>query len=206
MPTAYTYKIEDGIITTGRDFLIECMKAFGVECDIGSDPLTAPVHKEVYPNTYYQEEMQAALKECGRLMHLSLQDARDEMIKRHKERTDRLKRFAEEIIERNKRYAKVRAEIKSWKTAASMSDSLKRFALNQIDICMDDQFFIDELLREADEPLDDSDKAVKDYIAKECKTVMREYDDMKAEWNNQVEMAKKKNEWARDVIASLYTA
>ena len=40
MPTGYTAYIEDGSITTGKEFLKLCSRAFGVAIDIKDEPLS----------------------------------------------------------------------------------------------------------------------------------------------------------------------
>lgn len=42
MPTGYTAFIEDGDITTGREFLLLCSRNFGVAIDVRDEPLSVP--------------------------------------------------------------------------------------------------------------------------------------------------------------------
>ena len=44
MPTGYTAFIEDGDITTGREFLLLCSRNFGVAIDVRDEPLSVPSH------------------------------------------------------------------------------------------------------------------------------------------------------------------
>ena len=40
MPTGYTAFIEDGDITTGKEFLLLCLRNFGIAIDVRDEPLT----------------------------------------------------------------------------------------------------------------------------------------------------------------------
>ena len=46
MPTGYTAYIEDGDITTGKDFLMLCSRAFGVAIDVRDEPLSVPTDRK----------------------------------------------------------------------------------------------------------------------------------------------------------------
>ena len=54
MPTGYTAYIEDGSITTGKEFLKLCSRAFGVAIDIKDEPLSVPTPVYVEPSSYYK--------------------------------------------------------------------------------------------------------------------------------------------------------
>ena len=43
MPTGYTSYIQDGDITTGKDFLKLCLRNFGVAINMRDEPLSKPV-------------------------------------------------------------------------------------------------------------------------------------------------------------------
>ena len=55
MPTGYTAYIEDGDITTGKEFLKLCTRAFGIAIDLKDEPLSVPTPTHFEPNTYYKE-------------------------------------------------------------------------------------------------------------------------------------------------------
>lgn len=63
MPTGYTAYIEDGDITTGKDFLMLCSRAFGVAIDVRDEPLSVPTPTHFEPNPYYQKRYEDSVKE-----------------------------------------------------------------------------------------------------------------------------------------------
>ena len=50
MPTGYTAYIENGDITTGKEFLKLCTRAFGVAIDQKDDPLSVPTKTKIKNN------------------------------------------------------------------------------------------------------------------------------------------------------------
>lgn len=52
MPTGYTAFIEDGDITTGREFLLLCSRNFGVAIDVRDEPLSVPTPTKFEPDPY----------------------------------------------------------------------------------------------------------------------------------------------------------
>ena len=57
MPTGYTAGIEDGTITTGKDFLKLCTRAFGIAMDLRDEPLSVPTPAKFEPDTYYRDRV-----------------------------------------------------------------------------------------------------------------------------------------------------
>ena len=56
MPTGYTAYIEDGDITTGKEFLKLCTRAFGIAIDLKDEPLSVPTKTHYEPSPYYKED------------------------------------------------------------------------------------------------------------------------------------------------------
>lgn len=73
-------------------------------------------------------------------------------------------KYAENAIQTNERYAKVRHEVEQWTPPSSNHNGIKEFALKQIDKCVVPERYIIEYQRQAQVVLDDSDDAVLVYI------------------------------------------
>lgn len=164
MPTGYTAGIEDGRITTGKDFLKLCTRAFGIAIDLKDEPLSVPTPTEFEPDTYYKKRLEDEKANFEKFKAMSLEEARAEMIRAYEDRIDMYKSMLEGCLKRNKQYAKVRAEVEDWNPPTSDHIKLKKFALKQIDMCIDTQEQIDRYREYANEELDDSDSAVAEYI------------------------------------------
>lgn len=62
MPTGYTAFIEDGDITTGKEFLLLCLRNFGIAIDVRDEPLTVPTPTHFKPCVYAQNRYIAAIE------------------------------------------------------------------------------------------------------------------------------------------------
>lgn len=203
MPTGYTAGIEDGTITTGKDFLKLCTRAFGIAIDLRDEPLSVSTPTKFVLDTYYKDRVDRARIELELAKNMSFEDAKAEMIKSHAENVAIYKSLAERDIENNKKYAKVKAEVKAWNPPTEEHYDIKRFALEQIDMCIVKQKWIDEYLQKANEKLDDSDEAVEKYIAEQIECC---YENVKRAENNlkeELERVASKNTWMEQFLNSL---
>lgn len=203
MPTGYTVGIEDGRITTGKDFLRLCTRAFGVAIDLKDEPLSVPTPIQVKPDTYFKDRLEEEKANLEKYKRMSFDEAKAEMLRSYADRVDMYRRMAEGSIERNKKYAKVRAEVKAWIPPTEKHLNLKKFALEQIDMCIDKQENIDEWLQKANEKIDDSDEAVENFIVEQieycCKSIKRAEEN----WNSELKRVADRNSWMEEFLGSL---
>ena len=61
MPTGYTYYINDGEITSGKEFLKLCTRAFGIAIDIKDESLDVPTPNHFEPDHYYEKAYKDSL-------------------------------------------------------------------------------------------------------------------------------------------------
>lgn len=203
MPTGYTAGIEDGEITTGKDFLKLCTRAFGIAMDLRDEPLSVHTPTKFEPNTYYKDRYEEAKEELEKCRKMSFEEAKTKMIKSHAGRVKMYRSIAERYIENNNKYAKVRAEVEAWIPPTPEHYNLKKFALGQIDMCIEKQEYIDECLQKANEKLDDSDKAVEEFISHEFESCYRGLKRAKENWKEEQARAASKNAWMENFLNSL---
>lgn len=203
MPTGYTAGIEDGRITTGKDFLRLCTRAFGVAIDLKEEPLSAPTPRTIKPDTYFKDRLEKTRANLERYKTISFEDAKAEMIETHTDRVNMYKNLVEQSIKKNEQYAKIKAEVEAWFPPTDVHRNLKNFALEQIDMCIEKQEHIDEWLQQANEKLDDSDEAVEGYIAEQieyhCESVKRAEEN----WKEELERVADRNSWMEEFLGSL---
>jgi hypothetical protein len=56
MPTGYTHKVQDGKITSLRDFAMECVRGMGVCISMRDDPHDKPIPERFEPEASYHDE------------------------------------------------------------------------------------------------------------------------------------------------------
>lgn len=203
MPTGYTAGIEDGKITTGKDFLRLCTRAFGIAMDVRDEPLSVPTPTKFEPDTFYRDKIDREKMDLEKWEEISFEDAKAEMVKAHADRVRMYKRMAENNIEKNKKYAKVRAEVEDWNPPTENHYNLKKFALEQIDMCVEKQEYIDEYLQKANEELDDSDEAVERFINERIEFCREDVKFAEEKWEAEVKRAEDKTIWMQQFLYSL---
>ena len=203
MPTGYTAGIEDGKITTGKEFLKLCTRAFGIAIDLKDEPLSVPTPTKFEPDTYYKKRLEDEKANFEKFKAMSFEEAKDEMIKAYKDRIDMYKSMLEGSLKRNEQYAKVRAEVEDWNPPTPDHIELKKFALKQIDMCIDTQEQIDRYREYANEELDDSDSAVAEYIHEQTEFHRQGVKRAKESWDDEVKRTEDKNKWMELFLNSL---
>ena len=156
MPTGYTQQIIDGTVKTPKEFLHLCLRNFGVCVSMRDVPFNeSQVDYTEYIKKYYQDSMgyhakalENAKAEYERVINLSDDDLYEMYVERfshnreyYQERTDKAKK-------QNAKYQVFYDAIKNWDCSEEF-DSIKKFALDQIDISKDDEdYYADELSKE----------------------------------------------------------
>lgn len=205
MPTGYTAHIEDGEITTGKEFLKLCTRAFGIAIDVKDEPLSTPTPSSFEPSPFYKESYDRALNKLEEVNKMTFEEAKIQMRADYEKRISDYKAYAERETAMNEKYAKVRKEVEEWIPPTEEHEGLKKFALEQIDMSMTKQKYIDEYLEKSKEEFDDSDEAVKDYINDIIDYYQRDIERSYKSWQEELERTRSKNEWMQKFLESLET-
>lgn len=203
MPTGYTAYIEDGSITTGKEFLKLCSRAFGVAIDLKEEPLSVPTPEYVEPDNYYKDRYNKAVVDLNAALSMTAEEAREKMRQSHEESVAHAKSYLTTLEEKNRLYASVREQVESWLPPTKDHIAIKDFALNQIDISIDHGDYLDEIRKKANSVLDDSDAAVAEYIEQEIKFREEDVERARKAWEAEVERTEKRNEFMRQFLDSL---
>lgn len=203
MPTGYTAYIEDGEITTGKEFLKLCTRAFGIAIDVKDEPLSTPTPSSFEPSPFYKESYDRALKKLEEVNKMTFDEAKIQMRADYEKRISDYKAYAERETAMNEKYAKVRKEVEEWIPPTGEHEGLKKFALEQIDMCVTKQEYIDEYLEKSKEEFDDSDEAVQNYINDIVDYYQRDAERSYKSWQEELERTRSKNEWMTKFLESL---
>lgn len=203
MPTGYTAWIEDGKIATGKDFLKLCTRAFGVAIDLKDEPLSVPTPTRFEPDTFYKNKIDREKMELKRYERMSFEDAKSEMIKSHADRVKMYKSMVEKSITNNEKYAKIRAEVETWNPPTKEHYNLKKFALEQIDMSIEKQEWIDEWISLSNEELDDGDEAVERFINEQIESCHKSVEFAEEQWKAELKRTEDRNTWMEKFLNSL---
>ena len=203
MPTGYTAHIEYGEITTGKEFLKLCTRAFGIAIDVKDEPLSTPTPSSFEPSPFYKESYDRALKKLEEVNKMTFDEAKIQMRADYEKRISTYKHYVERETAMNEKYAKVRKEVEEWIPPTEEHEGLKKFALEQIDMCVTKQEYIDEYLEKSKEEFDDGDEAVQNYINDIVDYYQRDIERSYKSWQEELERTRSKNEWMTKFLESL---
>lgn len=203
MPTGYTAFIEDGNITTGKEFLLLCSRAFGIAMEIRDEPLSVPTPTTFEPNGYYKNRYESAVKRLEVERNISFDDAKRRMRSDYNKRVEDAKRIIANMTAINERYAKVRGQVSGWIPPTDGHKGIKKFALEQIDMCVNSDKMFAYYQEIIDTPFDDSDEVVREYIAKYIEYLESEVKSAKIAFDEEVERAKEKTQFMKEFIESI---
>lgn len=132
MPTGYTSDVQNGKISTLRDFALQCARGMGALITMRDEPWNAPIPKQFSPqNSYHDEHIDAAKKLLAELPALTAAecDARaqaefDAAMAEHL-------RYAGNRSLSKTRYQEMLGKVEQWKPADGLT-GLKDFMLEQL--------------------------------------------------------------------------
>lgn len=203
MPTGYTAHIEDGTITTGKDFLLLCSRAFGIAIDVKDEPLTVPTPTKFEPSDYYQKRYDKAKQELFEGRRITFEEAREHMRSAYRDKVEDAKAVISRMKSINDKYSKVRDQVVGWVPPTDGHESIKKFALEQIDMCMYCERDFQYWQKIIDAPLDDSDEAVQNYMKEFISILEEDLDQAKKNLDEAINNAKEKTEFMKIFIDSL---
>lgn len=202
MPTGYTSFIQDGDITTGKDFLKLCLRNFGVAINMRDEPLSKPVPTQFEPNPYYKNDYEKTVEVRNKYRQMTLEEAKKELIEKHKKDMESARKSLDKYIAEDERYMKVRDEIEKWIPPTSEHENVKKFALNQIDISLNTD--IREYCNKGlNKDLDISDEAVYSYMNEINEFYENDVARAYKKWQEELKRTADKNMWMKQFLDSL---
>lgn len=203
MPTGYTAYIEDGSITTGKEFLLLCSRAFGVAVDLRDEPLSVPTPTHFEPNEYYKKRYEDAEKELNEFKALSLEQVRSKMRSEHEKRVKGAESNIARMEEINRKYAAVRRQVEAWTPPTDDHRGIKEFALNQIDECVYPYNMIELYRDKATDLFFDDDDSVLAYFEEHKKWLEQDVARAKDAYEKEVERARQRTQFMKLFVESL---
>ena len=77
MPTGYTSYIKDGEITSGKDFLKLCTRAFGIAVDLKDESLDVPTPNHFETDPYYEKAYKDSLASREKAYSMTFEEAKE---------------------------------------------------------------------------------------------------------------------------------
>lgn len=83
MPTGYTSYIKDGKITSGKEFLKLCTRAFGIAIDLKDEFLDVPTPNHFEPHPYYEKAYKDSLVSREKAYSMTFEEVKEDIISKY---------------------------------------------------------------------------------------------------------------------------
>lgn len=202
MPTGYTAYIKDGKITSGKEFLKLCTRAFGIAVDLKDESLDVPTPNHFEPHPYYEKAYKDSLVSREKAYSMTLEEVKEDIISKYNDNKGRAEKILEKYKDEDKKYLKVREEVEKWIPPTSEHENLKKFCLEQIDMSLNTSLY-EWYEKDINKELDTSDDTIKKYI-----DILRDNADEKLKrayknWQEELRRVEEKNLWMKQFLYSL---
>lgn len=202
MPTGYTSYIKDGKITSGKEFLKLCTRAFGIAIDLKEESLDVPTPNHFEPHPYYEKAYKDSLVSREKAYSMTLEEVKEDIISKYNDNKGRAEKILEEYKDEDKKYLKVREEVEKWIPPTPEHENLKKFCLEQIDMSLNTGLY-EWYEKDINKELDTSDDTIKKYIdilrANADEKLKRAY----KKYQEELKRVEEKNLWMKQFLDSL---
>lgn len=200
--TGYTAQIENGNITTGKDFFKALYKGFRYCYGYEGKPLSVPTPTQFEPDPYYKQKYDKAVEVRNKWKQMTFDEAKQKIIEKYNTEITQAKKSLENYKLEDEKYKKVRNEIVKWNPPTDEHKALKNFALEQIDLSMN-TYIYNYLERDLNKELDISDNAVWKYINDMNASCEKNVGEAYEQWQEELKRTDEKNTWMQQFLESL---
>ena len=202
MPTGYTAYIKDGKITSGKEFLKLCTRAFGIAVDLKDESLDVPTPNHFEPHPYYEKAYKDSLVSREKAYSKTLEEVKEDIISKYDDNKIRAEKILKDYKDEDEKYLKVREEVEKWIPPTPEHENIKKFCLEQIDRSLNIALY-EWCEEDINKELDTSDDTVMKYIDilkdNADKQVQRTYEN----WQAELKRVEEKNLWMKQFLDSL---
>lgn len=192
MPTGYTAKVYDGTETSFRDLAMRCARGMGALIHMRDEPMDAPIPGTIEPDPYHTEELERLGERLKKLRGLTIEEAAKEAANEHAEDVARYERKMSEMVDLKNRYDRFLDKAHSWSGAPS---GIKEFVISQLE----DSKRFDCTSPQRPKPL----KSGEEWLTGEIEEAERDFSRHLEARESEYRRAEKRNEWLRQLRASL---
>lgn len=203
--TGYTAGILDGSITSAKDYLLRCTRAFGIAIDLKDEPLSVPTPMNFVPDPIYTEQYERQLIRVHKIQKMNIEEMREEYHTSYSSNLRSAENFLDMMLEANAKFEPILTQVKAWNPPEAFS-GIKKFAIDQIEQCLYSQKWIDDAEREIKEIKDsfnDSDEAINSFKEDMLAYETKELELRKKSMDKAAENAKSRTLYMQNLVKSL---
>jgi len=197
MPTGYTAYIEDGKITTGKDFLMLCARAMGACASMKEEPLSKPIPDNFIEENYYYKAMKKSQEELKQYQSMTIEEAQSMLDETYQKDQEGWQEYIDKAVAIKEAYDAVRADVIAWEPPTSGHQNLKKFALEQIDMCYrdcDSSYWEKEMAKPK--------QNAEDWLRRKIEYCEEEIKRSEKSWNEEKSRVEDRNNWIKKLRES----
>lgn len=196
MPTGYTSGVQEGKITSFRDFAMCCARAFGANILMRDEPFDSPI-KEYEPSSYEKKRVEEAKAHLYDVERMTVDDARRLQTERNEKLTAELRLSMERKHVEQERYETMLRQVQEWKPPTADHEGLKKFMIEQLtESIRHDCYDPSEYYKlDTRSPLE--------YLRGEIERARQDVLDAEKSWQEELRRTRERNKWNRSLAASL---
>lgn len=196
MPTGYTHGVQEGTITTLREFALKCARAFGANVMMRDEPSEAPI-REYTPDPWHAEEVKKAKQRLAEIERMTLDQCRDEADKEYEAGMVRLREYQVRREAERRRYESMLTQVECWTPPTDDHREFKTFMLDQLRQSID--FDCDDI----SERLTPKRVNGATWRAENMHKALRDVEYHQHEHEKEVERTAQRNAWNRALLESV---
>lgn len=204
MPSGYTYIIEEDPNLTFERFALRCARAFGALVHMRDEDLDSNIPDEIKLNTYHRDRLDELSKKLLDVRALTHQDIEREVETRAWHDKREHERALREYTEKDERYQRMLAKVEAWRPPTPEHKNLKEFMLDQIK-----QSLPTHPSKYRSATLHDDPKQAlvgldhEAYRKEKVDDVLRDMEYHEKHWKDDLDRARKNNEWVNLLRSSV---
>lgn len=195
MPSGYTAKIYNGEEVTGKEFVIQCARAFGATIMMKDEPMDKPI-PEFEPDNYYLKSLKNEKEKLLKFQRMTTEEAQVELDSRYEKSQKEYYESIKKYSELESRYTRTLREVEAWQPPSAEHIHLKEYAIDQLKSSIENDCNTKYLRLPERE---DAKTWLSDMIEHYQKNIIRYQKD----WENEVQRTEERNQWIRQLKESL---
>ncbi len=196
MPTGYTEPVQAGKITDFREFAMSCARAFGATITMRDDPSDAPIPEAFEPASYHSKNIAEVQKVVAKLEAMTSAEKAASAQEAFEEDASEWDRYEAKKAEGIARYQSMLAAAEEWIPPTSEHVGLQEFMLKQLRESI--EFDGGPPYRERP-----TLKSADQWFSEALQKAHSDLAHYAEEFSKEIERVRKRNEWIRELRASL---
>lgn len=193
MPTGYTYAVQDGSITTFKDFALRCARGMGA-CIMQRESPLDELPKEQVPSDYHSKALETTRLELAKVDAMTDAEIVAACDTEYESHLAEFQRRSEETATHRDRYNKMIAQVESWTPPTDDYQNFKNFMLEQL---------WESIKHDCYEPERPVRVTAKQWKSEKVNRLMSDIDYHTKHNKEEIERTNQRNEWIRQLYASL---